>query len=99
MDEIRVLKKGLHFCPNNNANKFEVFKDLQLFVRKLLLKSLYQRQHPSTDKTPQENKALNQLISLVEESDTTNLIDCIDLSQILKPVEIQSQPTAVIANK
>lgn len=63
------------------------------------MKSLYQRQNPSTDKTLQENKALNQLISLLDESDTTDLIDRIDLSQILELVETQSQPLITVTNK
>lgn len=39
-DEITVLKKDLSFCPNENLEKFELTKDLQLFAQKSILKSL-----------------------------------------------------------
>lgn len=39
------------------------------------------------DYTPQENQALDQLITLLEVSDTTDLIDSIDLPWILQSIE------------
>lgn len=36
-----VLAKGLRFCPDSDTDKFEIIKDLHLFTRKLILKSLY----------------------------------------------------------
>lgn len=78
-EEKLVLKKGLNFCPTHNLDKFELYKDLQLFVRKIILKKLYHKQSANPDRTTQENQALDQLISLLEESDTADLIDSIDL--------------------
>lgn len=78
-EEVSVLKKGLDFCPSRNLDKFEVYKDLHLFIRKLILKKLYHRQQGNIDHTPQEKKALDQLISLLEENNTADLIDSVDL--------------------
>lgn len=86
-DEIAGLRKGLSFCPSCDLDKFKIFKYLQLFIHKLLLKSLYQKQQANTDSTSQVNQALDQLISLLEENDTADLIDRIDLSQVLKTID------------
>lgn len=88
-EEKLVLKKGLNFCPTHNLDKFELYKDLQLFVRKIILKKLYHKQSANPDRTTQENQALDQLISLLEESDTADLIDSIDLPWILQSIEEQ----------
>lgn len=74
-EEVSVLKKGLNFCPSQNLDKFEIYKDLQIFICKLILKQFYHRQQGNIDCTPQENQAVDQLISLLEESDTADLID------------------------
>lgn len=82
-----ILRKGLNFCPNYNLDKFELYKDLQLFVRKIIKKKLYQKQDTRINYTPQENQALGQLIALLEESNTADLIDQIDLPRILQSIE------------
>lgn len=40
-DEAAILSKDLTLCPSSNMDTFEVIKDLHLFARKLILKSLY----------------------------------------------------------
>lgn len=77
----------MNFCLSQNLDKFEIYKDLQLFVRKIILKKLYHKQQGNADRTPQENQALDHLITLLEESDTADLIDSVDLSQILQSIE------------
>lgn len=68
--ETQVLARGLSFCPNQNLDKFEVIKDLQLFARKLILKQLYSQDIPvKPDFELQELRALETLIDLLEESD------------------------------
>lgn len=53
-----------------------------------MLKNMYQKPQGSIDLTPKENQAIDQLMSLLEESDTTDLIDHIDLPTILSlPME------------
>lgn len=44
---------------------------------------MYQKPGGRTDFTPSENRAIDQLVSLLEENDTTDLIDCIDIPQVL----------------
>ncbi|XP_053576073.1 uncharacterized protein LOC128665863 [Bombina bombina] len=39
-EHIKVLEKGLSFCPSNSLDLFEVTKDLHLFARKLALKKI-----------------------------------------------------------
>lgn len=39
--KIQVLQQGFNFCPTHNIDEFEVIKDLQLFGRRLLLKTIY----------------------------------------------------------
>lgn len=86
-DETTVLKRGLRFCPNENLDKFELTKDLQIFAWKLILRSFYQKQRVHTDPSPNEAKALDQLISLLEESDQSDLIDRVDLNKLLAPTD------------
>lgn len=83
LDEVQVLHKGLSFCPNENLDKFEFVKDLQLFARKFILRNMYQKPGGQIDLTPRENQALDQLIYLLEESDTADLIDRIDLPKVI----------------
>lgn len=85
--ETSILKKGLNFCPNYTLDKFELYKDLQLFIRKIILKKLYQKENTRTNYTPLENQALDQLITLLKESNTSDLIDSIDLPRILQSIE------------
>lgn len=39
--EISLLEKGLNFCPNNQVDHFDLFVDLQHFVRKLTLQRYF----------------------------------------------------------
>lgn len=43
LEEILILSKCLTFCPNNKLGKFTVIKDLHLYTRKLLLKSMFDK--------------------------------------------------------
>lgn len=90
-EEIGVRKKGLNFCPNQTLDKFEIYKDLHLFIRKLILRKLFQKQGIPPDCTLQESRALDNLVSLLQESDPTDLIDRVDLQQILDLVEKQGE--------
>lgn len=47
-DELDVLALGLSFCPDMKLDKFPIIKDLHLFVRKLMLKTIYHR-HENTE--------------------------------------------------
>lgn len=40
-DELRVLEKGLTFCPLIQMNTFEIIKDIHLIICNLLVKSLF----------------------------------------------------------
>lgn len=51
-----------------------------------------------SDRTPQENQAIDQLISLLEENDLADHIDRIDLPQILELVEKESQIAKINLN-
>lgn len=85
-DEERILlSKGLSFCPNSNLDTLEVIKDLNLFARKLLLKSMYSKNRVKSE-TPdaQHEKDLDVLLSLLEEQDSPNLIDSINLDSLLQ---------------
>lgn len=92
-----VLCKGIRFCPNHDLDKFEIYKDLQLIVRKLLLKSLYHKTNTNPAQSLQEDRALDQLISLLEESDTTDLIDRVNVSQLLNRVDEPSSEDNFLA--
>lgn len=70
---------GLSFCPDGEADKFELVKDLHLFARRLMYKVLYDNQQnatalPENDNSIldnvalQEMQALQDLMSLWDES-------------------------------
>lgn len=84
--ETTLLSKGLEFCPTATLDTFYLIKDLQMFSRKLTLKSMYnkQEQNHTQLKNKEEQKAIDQLISLLEESDQTYLIDCVNVEQLLQ---------------
>lgn len=90
-----VLKRGLNFCPNKDLDRFEIYKDLQLFVCKLILKKIYHKSTTTIDQTPQEIQALDQLISLLEEKDPADLIDWVELQGDLETVDKQSEPRKI----
>lgn len=54
-------------------------KDLQLFARKLILKSLHSKHIPTGQSKPSNDKALDELISLLEDQESTDLIDQLDI--------------------
>lgn len=88
-DEIRVLEKWLTFCPVTQIDKFEVTKDVHLFVCNLLLKSLFAKKQdaggPTHKKT--ELEAIDNLTVLLEENEPEDLIDSLDLEAILAEVD------------
>lgn len=49
--QIEVLALGLGFCPDQDHNLFTTIKDVNLFVRKLTLKTLHHKNTPTTDGT------------------------------------------------
>lgn len=66
-------------------DKFEVIKDLHLYTRKLLLKSMFDKTRPDTEgfRTLSERRALDNLNALLEENEPKDLIDTIDLEALL----------------
>lgn len=78
-DEDRVLKLSLTFCPDENADKFELIKDLHVFARHLMYKVLYDKESNTVEFPCQPNsnltgvtfedlKALQDLMDLWDES-------------------------------
>lgn len=71
-DHIQLLKKGLSFSPTSPMNEFEVFKDISLFLRKVLFK-LWHNKDTAAFETPElnldkdEKEAIDNLISLLDE--------------------------------
>lgn len=61
--EEQVLSLGLSFCPNRSLDNFETVKDIFLFARKLLLKSLYKKTTKQQDGRRQLLPTLQQQIS------------------------------------
>lgn len=73
-----MLKLGLTFCPDENADKFELIKDLHLFARCLMYKVLYDKESNTVEFPCQPNsnltgvtfedlKALQDLMDLWDE--------------------------------
>lgn len=62
---------------------FEAIKDLHLFARKLILKSLHTKPLSNSDLSKQESKALDDLVSKLEDQEHKDLIDNIDLESFL----------------
>lgn len=82
-DEIAILSKGLTFCPSSNIDTFEVIKDLHLFARKLILKSLYAKPKQANELSKKENQAIDDLVSLLEDQEQKDLIDNINIESLL----------------
>lgn len=88
--ETQILPGSLTFCPQENFDLFEVVMDLQLFVRKLLLKCMYTKNKAVIDNTDwssysmREFKALRDITILFEENNTVDLTDQIDLDALLE---------------
>lgn len=72
--EKEVLSLGLSFCPSRSLDNFEVVKDIFLFARKLLFKSMYTKTKKSEEiiapnlKTA-DFKALRDLNLLLQENE------------------------------
>lgn len=87
------MSKGLHFCPNSDIDTFEVIKDVHLFVRRLLFKSIYSKETILQSQIPHTDEALDDLFSLLEESDPTDLIDKVDIEALLQQhVDTKTEP-------
>lgn len=85
---------GLSFCPNQDIDQFGVIKDLQLFARKLILKQMYTKEVlMKADFEPYDLEALDTLVELLEENDTSDLIDRIDLEKLLGRFDQSDLPT------
>ncbi|XP_073491307.1 uncharacterized protein [Aquarana catesbeiana] len=57
-DETTLLELGLTFCPDEEANKFELIKDLHLFARHLMYKVLYDKNPNDVEITNSDNANL-----------------------------------------
>lgn len=97
-DKISVLSKGFTFCPNNKLDTFEVIKDLHVYARKLLLKSKFEKEKLGSEgcRTYSQQQTLDNLNSLLEESDPR---DPIDLESLLKQATDPSTETTTTITK
>lgn len=73
-NHIRLLKKGLSFSPTSPMNEFEVFKDISLFLRKVLFKLWHSRGPDNTltlesNLDKDEREAINNFMSLLDENE------------------------------
>lgn len=93
--KIDILLRGLSFCSNQDIDKFEAIKDIQLFARKIILKQLYCKTvKEGRSLKPQELQAIDNLIALLEESDLNpDLIDRIDIEHLLQKLDHVPSPT------
>lgn len=70
---IRLLQKGMSFSPVTNMDKFTVYKDVTLFLRKVFLKSLYNGKDNLAEAIlpldVDDQLALDALNSLLQEND------------------------------
>ena len=80
-----LLTKGLSFCPVAPLDTFEIIKDIHLFARKLLLKSLYSK--PKTEISPtsaqQHKEDMDLLLSLCDEADLSDFDDISDIETLM----------------
>lgn len=65
-EHIKLLKKGLSFSPKSPMNEFEVFKDISLFLRKVLFRLWHTRsaddlQTPEVNLDRDEKEAIESL--------------------------------------
>lgn len=102
-----LLQKGLSFCPDADLDTFTVIKDLHLFARKLYYKSLFSKEKDkniSQIETKRSDEALDDLLTLLEEQDPSELIDTIDIESLLeeyikKEVPLRSDKQAKFKKK
>lgn len=78
-DHISLLQRGLTFSPVSNMDEFTVYKDIVLFLRKVILKSLYTDQEIPKGILPplntEDQQALDILHSLLQESEGSASIE------------------------
>lgn len=43
VDESRILQLGLTFCPDANVDQFDIIKDIHLFARRFMFKTIYHK--------------------------------------------------------
>lgn len=68
---ISLLKRGLSFSPKSAMQEFEVYKDINMFLRKVIFRSWHlNRENTDTKKSvnQEEQEALNNLILLLQEN-------------------------------
>lgn len=68
-DEAVVLKLGLTYCPDQEADKFKLVKDMHLFARHLIYKVIYDKDQkgtsiPTFDNSLLENVTIEDLKAL-----------------------------------
>lgn len=68
---LSLLKKGLSFSPKSGMNEFEVYKDISLYLRKVIFKYWHSSKHDElqlNQSNREEGDALIALISLLQEN-------------------------------
>lgn len=102
---MEVLSRGLSFCPSQNFDLFEVVTDLHLFARKVMLKCQPETSNTDIDTTDwseysmHEFKALQNLTLLFQESNTSDLIDQLDLDKLFEEVNKTTQNPITLFKK
>ncbi|CAJ0960586.1 unnamed protein product [Ranitomeya imitator] len=66
-DQLDVLQRGLTFSPTNKFDLFTATKDLYLFLRKLILKKLFEKDGQLSISDDAEREALMALEDLLDE--------------------------------
>ena len=88
------MAKGLTFCPEAHLDTFEIIKDIHLFARKLLLKSLYSKikdqGHPTT--TQRHADDMDVLLSLCDEVEFSDSNEMLDLEDLLSESSVINAP-------
>lgn len=68
---LSLLSRGLSFSPKSGMNEFEVYKDISLYLRKVIFRYWHSTRHteinPSTQ-NKEEREALDALVSLLQEN-------------------------------
>ncbi|XP_073474119.1 uncharacterized protein [Aquarana catesbeiana] len=103
VEQISVLNLGLTFCPMHKVDQFELIKDLNLFSRKLMFKTLYDKPATSIQDSTLDNplwkgmsindiKAMEDLMELWEEGglDETDLFEAHGSWPLSSPTPIRS---------
>lgn len=113
LEETQVLSLGLSFYPTAEIDRVTVIKDLNLFARKILLCSMFDKSpNPEHKLSMRECKDLHDLTLLHEEShsaqssdaaesvDSVDLIDKIDLEPLLSNTKLdKSIPSPTLLKK